>query len=57
MRQNNRHDPAAPKKLARQKYVERQIDKWIKWSITNRGRVKYKELVEIQDKYNIKCYG
>ena len=57
MRQDNRHDPANQKKLARQKYVERQIDKWVRWSMATRGRVKFKELVEIQDKYNIKCYG
>jgi len=57
MRQNSRHDPAKAKQVARQKYVERQIDKWIKWSINNRGRLKFKELVEIHDKYNIKCYG
>jgi len=57
MRQNGRHDPAKAKQVARRKYAERQIEKWIKWSITNRGRLKYKELVEIQEKYNIKCYG
>lgn len=57
MRQNNRYDPAKAKQVARQKYVERQIDKWIKWSINNRGRLKWKELVEIHDKYNIKCHG
>ena len=57
MRQNNRHDPAKAKQVARQKYVERQIDKWIKWSINNRGRLKWTELVEIHDKYNIKCHG
>lgn len=57
MQQDNRHDPANSKKLARQKYVERQIDKWVKWSMMTRGKVKFNELVEIQDKYNIKCYG
>jgi hypothetical protein len=57
MRQDNRSDPANQKKLARQKYVERQIDKWVRWSMATSGRIKFKELVEIQDKYNIKCYG
>jgi len=57
MRQNNRTHPEQAKKIARIKYTERQIEKWIKWSITNRGYIKYKELVEIHDKYNIKCYG
>ncbi len=57
MRQNSRHNPAKAKQIARSKYAERQIEKWIRWSIDNRGRLKYKELVEIQDKYEIKCYG
>jgi hypothetical protein len=56
MRQNGRAHPEQAKKIARLRYAERQIEKWIKWSITNRGFVKYKELVEIHDKYNIKCY-
>ena len=57
MRQSNRINPEQAKKIARVKYAERQIEKWIKWSITNRGFIKYKELVEIHDKYNIKGYG
>ena len=56
MRQNNRINPEQAKKIARLKYAERQIEKWIKWSINNRGFIKYRELVEIHDKYNIKCY-
>tara|TARA_R110000803_G_scaffold34220_1_gene74808 strand:- start:1305 stop:1451 length:147 start_codon:yes stop_codon:yes gene_type:complete len=44
------------KELSRRKYVERQIDKWIKWSINNRGRVLFKELVEKQNQFNIKVY-
>ena len=47
----------AGKLLARKKYAERQIDKWWKWSWEKRNRVKYKELVSYQDKYNIKVYG
>ena len=57
MRQNNRADIREAKRLARKKYAERQIDKWVKWSWEKRGKVKYKELVELQDKYNIKVYG
>ena len=57
MRHNNRSDPEKSKQLARQKYAERQINKFVKWSWEMRGRVKYKELVELQDKYNIKVYG
>lgn len=57
MRQNNRNNSEQAKKIARVRYAERQVEKWIKWSIQNRGYIKYKELIEIHDKYNIKCYG
>ena len=56
MRQNSRNNPEQAKKIARLRYAERQIEKWIKWSINNRGYIKYKEIVEIHEKYNIKCY-
>jgi hypothetical protein len=57
MRRDNKVNPFQAKIIARQKYAERQIDNWVKWSWNNRGKVKYKELVEIMDKYNIKVYG
>ncbi len=57
MRRNNKVNPWEAKRIARQKYAERQIDKFVKWSWEMRNKVKYKELVELQDKYNIKCYG
>jgi len=57
MRYDNTADPKQKKRLARQKYAERQIDKFVKWSWEVRGKVKYKELIEIMDKYNIKVYG
>ena len=57
MRQSNRNNQEQSKKIARLKYSERQIEKWIKWSINSRGYVKYNELVEIQEKYNVICYG
>ncbi len=56
MRRDSKHNPFEAKRLARQKYAERQIDKWWKWSWEQRGKIKYKELIEIQDKYGIKCY-
>jgi hypothetical protein len=43
------------KELARSRYIERQIDKWCKWSLKTRGRIKFKELVKQQDKYGIIC--
>ena len=57
MRQSDRNNHEQEKVIARKRYAERQIEKWIKWSINTRGYVKYKEIVEIHDKYNIKCYG
>ena len=57
MRRDSKINPGETKRLARQKYGERQIDKWCKWSWEMRSRIKYKELVEQQDKYKIKVYG
>ena len=57
MRRDSKVNPFEAKRIARNKYAERQIDKWWKWSWEMRGKVKYKELVEQQDKYNIKAYG
>jgi hypothetical protein len=57
MRQNDRTDPAKSKKVARIRYASRQIDKFIKWSIETRGRLLYKELIELHEVHNIKCYG
>ena len=57
MRRDNKHNPFEEKRIAREKYAERQIEKFIKWSWENRGKIKYKELIEIQNQYVIKCYG
>mgnify|MGYP003120765573 CR=1 FL=1 len=56
MRRNNKTDIRVQKQLARQKYAERQIDKWVNWRIKVKGYVFYKDLVEMQDKFNIKYY-
>ncbi len=53
MRQNSRADPRKAKKLARQKYAERQIDKFVKWSWEVKGKVRYKDIVQLQKKYGI----
>ena len=57
MRQNSTANTKQAKRIARQKYAERQIDKFVKWSWEMRGKIKYKELVELQNQYGIKCYG
>ena len=57
MRRNNKVHPALSKIIARRKYRDRQIDKWCKLSCSIRNKVKFKELVAQQDKYNLKVYG
>ena len=44
------------KSSARQQYVVRSMDKFIKWSIERHGHLKWKNLVNQQDYYNIKVY-
>jgi len=44
------------KYLAKKAYEERQIDKWIKWSWNNKGRISWKELVKKQNEFNMKIY-
>jgi hypothetical protein len=44
------------KYLARKAYGERQIDKWVKWSWANTGRISWRELVKKQNEFNIKIY-
>ena len=57
MRRNNKVNPELAKQIARRKYAERQIDNFVKWSVNQKGYVKYKDIVEQHDKYNIKVYG
>ena len=54
MRQNNKVDSREFKVEARHRYNTRQIEKFIKWSIKNKGCLKYKDLLKIHDKYKIK---
>jgi len=53
MRYDNKVD-FRKKDLARRKYNQRQIDKFIKWSIESKGYLKYKELIEYEKKYQNK---
>jgi len=57
MRRDNKVNPQQAKRIAKQKYAERQIDKFVRWSWEVRGKIKYKELKELTDRYNIKVYG
>ena len=33
------------------------IDKFVKWSWEIKGKVRYKDIVKLQDKYEMKFYG
>ena len=57
MRRNSKINIEREKELARRKYAERQIDKWVKWSWDIKGYIKFKDLVRMQEKYNIKANG
>ena len=57
MRRDSKINPKQAKELARQKYAERQISKFVKWSWEVRGLVRFKELVELQEQYKIRVYG
>ena len=50
MRRNNKVNPRLSKLVARQKYAERQIDKFVKWSFNIKGYVKLKDIIKIDEK-------
>jgi|15BtaG_2_1085339.scaffolds.fasta_scaffold38017_3 hypothetical protein len=56
MRRNDKVDPRQKKEVARQKYAERQISKFVKWSWCIKGKVRSRDIKDLQDEYNIKCY-
>ena len=51
MRRNRELNTWEKEDLARKKYAERQLEKFIKWSIESKGHLKYKELIEYERKY------
>jgi len=57
MRRDSTVNPRETKRIAKQKYAERQIDKWVKWSWEAKGKVKYKDIKQLQTKYDIECYA
>jgi len=52
MRRNRELNSWEKKDLARRKYAERQLQKFINWSIESKGHLKYKELIEYERKYS-----
>ncbi len=51
MRRNRQLNTWEKKDLARRKYAERQLEKFIKWSVENKGYLKLNELLEYERKY------
>ena len=51
MRRNREPNTWEKKDLARRKYAERKLQKFIDWSIEQKGYLKYKELIEYERKY------
>ena len=54
MRRDRELNSWEKKDLARRKYAERQLEKFIKWSIESKGYLKYKELIEYERKYAVR---
>lgn len=57
MRYDSKPNPRDTKSIARGYYNIRQVDKFIKWKFETKGYLKWKELVEQQELYNIIPYG
>ena len=51
MRRNRKLNSWEQKDLARRKYAERKLEKFIKWSVESKGYLKLKELLEYENKY------
>jgi hypothetical protein len=51
MRRNRELNPWEKKDLARRKYSERKLQKFIDWSVESKGYLKYKELIAYERKY------
>ena len=51
MRRNRKLNTWEQKDLARRKYAERKLEKFIKWSIESKGYLKLNELLEYERKY------
>lgn len=51
MRRDRELNSWEKKDLARRKYAERQLEKFIKWSIESKGCLKYKDLIKYSKKY------
>lgn len=49
MRQDGPINLRQSKIIAKRKYAERQVDKFVKWSMQAKGKVKWNKLMELID--------
>ena len=54
MRRNREPNSWEKKDIARRKYAERQLQKFIDWSVDKKGYLKYKELIKYERKYSVR---
>ena len=57
MSRDRKINPFEAKRIAKRYYAERQIEKFVKWSWEMKGKVRYKDIVKLQNKYEMKFYG
>jgi len=59
MRRDSKIDPfenavgAARKRIARDRYADRQIEKWYMWSFETFGKIRYKDLMKTIDTFTL----
>jgi hypothetical protein len=59
MRRDSKIDPfenavgAVRKRIARDRYADRQIEKWYMWSFETFGKIRYKELMKTIDTFTL----
>jgi hypothetical protein len=57
MRRDRKANPRETKDIARKKYAERQIDKFVKWSWEAKGVIRYSDILQLHKRYKIECYA
>ena len=50
-------NPFEAKAIARRKYAERQIQKFVNWSWENKGKIRYSDIKQLHNRYDIECYA
>ena len=53
MRRNRELNSFEQKDLARRKYAERKLQKYIDWSMESKGYLKFKDLMKYSEEYGV----